>query len=105
MKLLQRLLVGALLSVGIATAAGAAPISPSYTINGRPVTPEVALFLAQSGIPRGDYWLAAGGDWGVVGDSRPLGNIHASREPGDFGDNNCFMLCPDGSSGCWCAAP
>jgi hypothetical protein len=103
MSLLQRLLAAALLTAAIAGAAAAAPMDLSYTINGQPVTPEVAQFLAQSGIPRGDYWLAAGGDWGAVGNPQPLGNIHGSRDPTDFG-GNCFMLCHDGTSGCWCPA-
>jgi hypothetical protein len=104
MRALRRLLATALLTVVIAGAAAAAPGQRSYTINGQRVTPEVAQFLADSGIPHGDYWLAAGGDWGVVGNRQPIGNIYGSDDPRRYDHSDCFMLCPDGTSGCWCPA-
>jgi hypothetical protein len=104
MGTLQRLLAAALLTAAFAGAAAAAPGQRSYTINGQPVTPEVAQFLAESGIPRGDYWLAAGGDWGVVGNPQPIGNIYGSADFDDHG-STCAMLCPDGTSGCSCPGP
>jgi hypothetical protein len=104
MNLLQRLLAAALLTAAIAGAAAAAPVHHSYTINGQPVTPEVAQFLAHSGIPHGDYWLGADGDWGVVGNPQPIGNIYGSEDPAGYDRGSCDMLCPDGMSGCWCPA-
>jgi hypothetical protein len=104
MNLLPRLLAAVLLTAAIAGAAAAAPVHRSYTINGQPVSPEVAQFLARSGIPRGDYWLEAGGDWGVVGNPQPVGNIYGSEESAAYDRGDCFMLCPDGTSGCSCPA-
>ena len=47
-----------------------------YTVNGVPVTPDVAAAMAAGGIAPGHYWLDQNGYWGVVGSQRPLGNLY-----------------------------
>ena len=65
------------LACGLALASVAADAQVYYTINGQPVTYEVQRYMALNGLPPGHYWLDRDGYWGVVGESRPLGNIHS----------------------------
>ena len=69
------------LAFGLGSAPGA-EAQTSYTINGRPTDPATARRLAAIGLPPGHYWLAANGNWGVVGSNRPIGNIHGGAPGG-----------------------
>lgn len=48
-----------------------------YFINGVAANTETAAQLAAVGLPFGFYWLQNNGDWGVVGDPVPRGNLFA----------------------------
>ena len=70
-----------LLALTVATLATVAAESPVraqdwYFVNGKPVTRDVAQTMAANGLGFGYYWLAPNGNWGVVGNSDPIGNIH-----------------------------
>lgn len=105
----------AVLAVGIAVAALPAAAQTYYTVNGQPASYEVQLYMAQNGLPPGDYWLDGQGYWGAVGDPNPWGNIYGgsyvsrngSGEQGSNGwshyDNlNDFSVGGDGN-GCYYA--
>jgi hypothetical protein len=40
----------------------------------------------------------------VVGNPQPVGNIYGAEDRGGYDPGDCDMLCPDGTSGCWCPA-
>src|SRR4051812_25472077 len=65
----------------LATAAMPAAAQALYTINGRPPPYDVVRYMATHGLPPGDYWLDAYGNWGAVGIAQPLGNIYQDATP------------------------
>lgn len=72
----MRLATAFALALGIASSPA---FAWGYTINGRPADPFVSQYLSALGLPSGHYWLNAQGDWGVVGDPRPKGNIYGNN--------------------------
>ncbi len=52
-----------------------------YTINGVVPPPDVEVYLYQNGLPPGHYWLDNYGNWGVVGNPTPYGNIYGASNP------------------------
>ncbi|MEM9144984.1 MAG: hypothetical protein AAGC57_02225 [Pseudomonadota bacterium] len=71
--------------LGLAVACGlglAAAAQGAYTINGMPVDSQTHAYLAGVGLPAGHYWLLPNGNWGVMGNLQPLGNIYAGTTHG-----------------------
>jgi hypothetical protein len=86
--MLQRLkagIVAAGIVAGLATAALPAAAQTYYTINGQPAPSDVQIYMAQNGLPAGDYWLDSQGYWGVMGNSQPLGNIYSGSYVSRYG--------------------
>lgn len=64
-------------SVAMSVTAIAVPASAQYyTLNGQIPPLAVAQYMASNQLPSGDYWLNTQGDWGVVGNALPSGNIY-----------------------------
>lgn len=95
------------LVLGLAFSLGSAPRAEAqhpYTINGQATDLATTRYLASIGLPPGHYWLAANGDWGVVGSNRPIGNVRGCQSwthyprigttPGGVGqdENGCVMV-------------
>ncbi|HZF33018.1 MAG TPA: hypothetical protein VE914_04395 [Candidatus Angelobacter sp.] len=92
------------IAVGLAAIALPAAAQTYYTINGQAAPDDVQIYLAQNGLPAGNYWLDAQGYWGVMGNSQPLGNIYSgsyvSRNgSGEQGSNGWSHN--DAMSGTW----
>ena len=50
-----------------------------YYINGQPASPAMAQAMAARGLPYGNYWLQANGNWGLEGNPDVVGNIYGRR--------------------------
>ena len=74
MQRLKARIAAATIAAGLACVALPAAAQTYYTINGQPAPYDVALYMAQNGLPAGDYWLDAQGYWGV------MGNCAAARQ-------------------------
>ena len=58
-----------------------------YTVNGQVAPDNVQVYLAQQGLPPGNYWLDyATGYWGRVGDPQPWGNLRSSNDAPNAGN-------------------
>jgi hypothetical protein len=75
-----RLIACVAAALGFAATASAANAQSWYFINGQPASLDVAQAMAAKGLPFGYYWLQANGNWGFVGSSDVVGNIHG-RQP------------------------
>jgi hypothetical protein len=78
-------IVAAGIVAGLATAALPAAAQTYYTINGQAAPSDVQIYMAQNGLPAGDYWLDAQGYWGVMGNPQPLGNIYSGTTVSRYG--------------------
>jgi hypothetical protein len=76
MQRLKVRIAAATIAAGLASIALPAAAQSYYTVNGRPPSYDVAIYMAQNGLPAGDYWLDTQGYWGVMGNWQPLGNIN-----------------------------
>ena len=85
MKMLKTGIAAATIAAGLALAALPATAQNYYTINGQIPSYDVQLYMAQNGLPAGDYWLDGQGYWGVMGDARPLGNIYSGSYVSRYG--------------------
>ena len=84
MQRLKARIVAATVAAGLASAAPVAA-QTYYTINGQPAPSDVEIYMAQNGLPAGDYWLDAQGYWGVMGNSQPLGNVYSGSTVSRYG--------------------
>ena len=78
-KRLKQIAMAAAVS-GMAAIGFSAHAQGYYFINGQPAPLNVARLMAANGLPFGYYWLDARGNWGAVGNPRPLGNIYTDRD-------------------------
>jgi hypothetical protein len=85
MRTLMHALAAAALAAGVVVAALPAAAQTYYTINGQPAPDDVQLYMAQNGLPAGDYWLDAQGYWGVMGNPNPWGNIYSGSYVSRYG--------------------
>jgi hypothetical protein len=97
---------GKLKALMAASAIAAVPIGVQpaqaqvYTINGQPAAPAITLRMAQSGLAPGAYWYdARTGNWGRVGNLRPMGNIPNGRAWSSYSGSAGMGVGGDGS-GC-----
>ena len=74
---LKRLTLCAAAAIGIAALSVPSMADVYYTINGQPAPYEWQVYMASNGLVPGHYWLTEDGYWGVMGNSRPLGNIYS----------------------------
>jgi len=78
-------IAAATIVAGLACVALPAVAQSYYTINGQPAPYDVQIYMAQNGLPAGDYWLDGQGYWGVMGNSQPLGNIYSGSAVSRYG--------------------
>ena len=81
-------LLAAVAAVFFVTAAASPAEAQNYTVNGQFVTPQLEAEMYAAGLPPGHYWYDANsGSYGIVGNSTPIGNIHAGtyHSPGLYG--------------------
>ena len=71
------IIVASFLTMGLSAHA-----QENYYINDEPAPFDVAQMMAAYGMPFGYYWLDARGNWGVKGNTQPLGNIFAGNPAG-----------------------
>lgn len=83
------------LALGLASAPAAAQVY--YTINGVPVDYATQDTMAAMGLPPGHYWLMENGNWGVMGNPQPMGNIYAGVQAGPGAGGGSGQINPDGS--------
>lgn len=76
----MKLAATAFLALGLAVAAAPATAQVYYTLNGQVPPPNIQMAMASNGLPPGHYWLDGAGNWGVVGNPMPLGNINAGAQ-------------------------
>jgi hypothetical protein len=62
-------------AIGIAALSVPSMAEMYYTINGQPAPYEWQVYMASNGLQPGNYWLTEDGYWGVMGNSKPGGNI------------------------------
>ncbi|MEL6217678.1 MAG: hypothetical protein AAFR79_04315 [Pseudomonadota bacterium] len=77
--MLTRICLGVALAAGLGISAAAQSF---YTINGQPADMATQAYLVGVGLTPGHYWLLPNGNWGVMGNTQPLGNIYAGTTHG-----------------------
>jgi hypothetical protein len=85
MQTLKVRIAAATIAAGLASIALPAAAQSDYTVNGRPPSYDVAIYMALNGLPAGDYWLDTQGYWGVMGNWQPLGNINPGSTVSRYG--------------------
>jgi len=78
-------IAAAAIAAGLASITLPAAAQTYYTISGQPAPSDVRLYMAQNGLPAGNYWLDAQGYRGVIGNSQPLGNLDAGSSVSRYG--------------------
>jgi hypothetical protein len=85
MQRLKARIAAATIVAGLACVALPAAAQTYYSINGQVAPYDVQLYMAQNGLPAGDYWLDGQGYWGVMGNAQPLGNIYSGSTVSRYG--------------------
>jgi hypothetical protein len=80
-------IAAAAIAAGLAFSVLPAAAQGYYTINGQPAPYDVQIYMAQNGLPAGDYWLDGQGYWGVMGNLQPLGNIYSGSYVSRYGSS------------------